>query len=1061
MDARHLNIKNALAQTCTWLLSKSQYLDWLDVDKVQEHHGFLWIKGKPGTGKSTITKFAFAHARRSMTDSIVISFFFNARGENLEKSTVGMYRSLLWQLLEKVPRLHFVLDSLEPMPENLGDYRLWDLQLIKELFRQAVEELGHQLLTCFIDALDESEEDQIRDMVAFFENIGQSAVSSQFRLLVCFSSRPYPHITIKNSVELVLEDQKGHQEDITKYLHSELKAGRSKLVEQIKSEIVERASGIFLWVVLVVQMLNKEYDRGRIHALRQRLNEIPNGLKDLFNDILVRDGQNMKELILCLRWILYAKRPLRCEELYYAMLISLEPQHVNKWKSDEITIQDIERYLLNYSKGLAEVTKSRVRTVQFIHESVRDFLLNGRALDKLQPGIGNNFPGLSHEELKRSCQEYMEVVISAQSPFIATSNIASSNVMDSRQVEDENFPFLEYAVHGVLHHADAAQHYGVLQDDFVQHFPLGKWITLSNAFERYKIRQYTKNASLLYILANENFPDLIRIELRQIKNMDVSGERYGYPVLAALTRSNEAAVRALLMPFDRAWSDVSTPQVRTPDSTNTNDQGAFERFIQDSLGLTYPKDRTLLSRAIRDNNVGLVKILLNTQKVDVNVLDNTSRRTPLLWAAAGGYDMVVKLLLDTEKVDVNVLDNTSRRTPLSWAAAGGYDTVVKLLLNIERIDPDIKDKDSRTPLSWAAAGGHDIVVKLLLDTERVNPDIKDNNNRTALLWAAAGDHDTVVKLFLNTEKIDSDIKHEVYRDLLLWAAAHNNDTVVKLLFNIYHIDPNVKDMDGRTPLSRAAIRGHNAMVKLLLNIETVDSNAKDQDGRTPLWLAAAAGAEEVVKILLTTHTVDPNAKDNDGCDPLWAAAERGAIDVVQIISAATSVDTSATDTGGCTLLSRLVRQVSPVRDLLPGNNALADFQMQLRLLEQQNKKRLMMARQQRFGFPYTLGLPLVITSQEVLVKIVDLLLKTGIVDPNAKDTDGRTPFQLAAVKGATEMVDMLAEAGSVNIGLKDQYEDALLNNLAQQVSKVPSLLSRSQEAQDYQNKRRRLMAEVE
>jgi hypothetical protein len=86
-----MTIKTAHAKTCKWLLKKSEYLDWLDVTKQGEHHSFLWIKGKLATEKSTLMKFAFANARKVMKDRIVISFFFNARGVDLEKSTIRMY----------------------------------------------------------------------------------------------------------------------------------------------------------------------------------------------------------------------------------------------------------------------------------------------------------------------------------------------------------------------------------------------------------------------------------------------------------------------------------------------------------------------------------------------------------------------------------------------------------------------------------------------------------------------------------------------------------------------------------------------------------------------------------------------------------------------------------------------------------------------------------------------------------------------------------------------------------------------------------------------------------
>jgi hypothetical protein len=50
--------------------------------------------------KLTLIKFALANARETIKDRRVISFFFNARGEDLEKSTIGAYQSLLLQLLE-------------------------------------------------------------------------------------------------------------------------------------------------------------------------------------------------------------------------------------------------------------------------------------------------------------------------------------------------------------------------------------------------------------------------------------------------------------------------------------------------------------------------------------------------------------------------------------------------------------------------------------------------------------------------------------------------------------------------------------------------------------------------------------------------------------------------------------------------------------------------------------------------------------------------------------------------------------------------------------------------
>src|SRR5271170_7789501 len=784
IDARHATIKPAHAKTCKWLLSRSEYQDWLDPKKLSNHHGFLWIKGKPGTGKSTIMKFAFANAKKTMMDTTVISFFFNARGEELEKSTLGMYRSLLLQLLSKLPHLQSVFDPLgSTVSSNIGSHR-WNIESVKRLFRGAIEKFGQGYLTCFIDALDECEEDHVREMVAFFRDLGGLAVSTEFRFRVCFSSRHYPHITIEKSIELVLEGQEGHQQDIANYLHSELKAGRSKLVEQIKTEILERSSGIFLWVALVVPILQKEYDHGRVSALRKRLDEIPDGLDNLFKDILTRDGQNIDELILCLQWILYAKRPLKREELYFAILAGVEQEALTAWSSDEITKEDMERRILSSSKGLAEMTRSKNQAVQFIHESVRDFLLKGNGLRGLRPDLSANLSGVSHEWLKKCCQNYLRIDTSEHLPLATPLPSASSEeAVKLRQLASEKFPFLEYAVRNVLHHADAADGYGISQDAFLETFPFRDWVTLDNLFQRYEIRRYTSEVNQLYILAENSLPNLIRIVVKGVQCMDIKGERYGYPSHAALAHANEKAVKALLMLMTNTRSDCIIPDNNPFCLTVGEYEEVIGYLLKNGRDISSRKDRTLLSCAAELGDLALVKVLLATRKVDIDPRTKHSR-TPLSYAAASGHEAVVKLLLATDRVDPDSKDSDGR-TPLSYAAASRHEAVVKLLLATDRVDSDSKGRSSyagETPLSLAAESGHEAVVRLLLATDRVDPDSKGSGGRTPLSLAAASGHEAVVKLLLATDRADPDSKGS-------------------------------GSYAGRTPLSLAAASGHEAVIK--------------------------------------------------------------------------------------------------------------------------------------------------------------------------------------------------------------------------------------------------------
>lgn len=199
MHARQATIKAAHAKTCEWLLSQFEYRDWLDAARLPFHHGFLWIKAKSGAGRSTLMKFISDQLRTTMTDSRVIVFFFNARGHSLESSILGTYRSLLWQILNAYPGVARILDMVNPLLIDTNAEKLnvpWDVNTLQDLLSKAIMGLGQAPLYCLIDALDECEEQQIRDMVEFLEHLGALAVSAGILLRICLSSRHYPHITV-------------------------------------------------------------------------------------------------------------------------------------------------------------------------------------------------------------------------------------------------------------------------------------------------------------------------------------------------------------------------------------------------------------------------------------------------------------------------------------------------------------------------------------------------------------------------------------------------------------------------------------------------------------------------------------------------------------------------------------------------------------------------------------------------------------------------------------------------------------------------------------------------
>jgi ankyrin repeat protein/nucleoside phosphorylase len=1054
IDARHAIIQDAHSQTCRWLLEISEYQDWLAPDKMLEHHGFLWIKGNPGTGKSTIMKFALASTKKETTNDIVIKFFFNARGDDLEKSVLGMYRSLLFQLLEELPDLQHVFALLPPRLSDDDTTYEWDLKNLQSLFGHAVERLGHRSLICFIDALDECEEVQVREMIEFFEYLGDYAVSSQVRLRTCFSSRHYPHISIEHGISLVLEDQEGHKDDIATYVNSKLKGRGSKIFDEVRSSICERSSGIFLWVVLVVQMMKKPFDNGQIQVLKKRLNEIPDGLEELFDDILTRDAENMEIMILCLQWLLFARRPLGPVELFYAVSIGIEPDSITDLDSADIDQESLQYFVSSSSKGLAEVTKVERKTVQFIHESVRDYLLKTHRIQRIRADLASNFYGSSHEILKKCCQSYISFALS-WNPNWKTLEKSSDTacVVNKRQIDPEDYPFLKYSVHNVLYHSDMAAEYGVEQSAFVADYPYKDWALLNNLFARGVNGTYSCSVSPLYIFANEGVSNLINIEVENVSLIDIQGEYYRFPLRAVLAHADEGALDALLAPhLDVLHSRDAlkiTPQER---------QAAIKEVLTKSEEFTLPKDQTLLSWAAENGKTDLAKILLGTRKVDAECKSYLNQ-TPLSLAARNGHAAVVKLLIDTGEVDIN-FKSCHNQTPLILAARNGHVAVVKLLLETGRADAEFKDENGRTCLSYAAEEGYLNVATLLIETGKVNVESVDQYSRRLLFDAVQRGYSNMVKLLLETGKGDIEYEDENGRTPLSYAARKGDSHMVKLLLETGKANVESKDINGVTPLSYATRQGDLDIVKLLLetgkaNVESKDIHgvtplsyairqgdldmvkvifrigqanveSKDICGRTPLSNAALFGHLDIAKLLLETGQADVESKDIYGRTSLSNAALCGHLDIVKLLLEIGKADVESQDGWGWTSLSHAAAN---------GHFGSAKLIFDSWMVALTSKEKTYNI--ERLGLDKACAFcrtPLHEAVEQGAVEVVRFLVSTIKVDLNTVDWLGRTALDLAQENGFIEMIEILQQAQC------DRYAQLSKGNMEEVVNQdeVPS-----------------------
>jgi len=301
---RRATIAPAYEQTFQWIYSEpvaggkpwDSFIHWL-----KRGRDCYWVEGKAGSGKSTLMRYISEDPRTiaalkewaGTSQLVVSSFFFWNAGTSLQKSQAGLLRSLLLDVLSKKPELVLVL-----FPDVCRSILAGKLSGPLELSFIELQNAFSMLFStpknfklCFIvDGLDEYDGDHTE----ICELFSQLAVSDDAKVLL--SSRPIPSCVRAFSSCPTLRLQNLTHSDVKRYVNGKL--GQDALMRRLeKAEpgvasrltdgITLKASGVFLWVRLVVRsLLNGLQDYDTQADLLQKLDELPPDLEKLYDHMM-------------------------------------------------------------------------------------------------------------------------------------------------------------------------------------------------------------------------------------------------------------------------------------------------------------------------------------------------------------------------------------------------------------------------------------------------------------------------------------------------------------------------------------------------------------------------------------------------------------------------------------------------------------------------------------------------------------------------------------------------------------------------------------------------------
>lgn len=1011
--SRQDQVSPALENTCDWFLTDPAYLAWLDPDQPREHRGLLWISGKPGVGKSTLMKFVHDKTQKKAKELhgtvVKLSFFFDTRGAELDKTREGMYRFLLYQFLKQLP------DTMDSIYENTyaapkeGDARNWSLEELEGLVQQLANCLERRRLICFIDVLDECDESQTQDMIAFLEILCDKVNESGGHIHVCFSSRHLPNITFANGSQSVVLDQKdGHRQDIEEYIAVRLRAPTSDINLHPLSDLIrEKAADVFLWVVLAVNVLNKELQHGvSITVAERRLENLSSEPKDLLKDILLEDDTDNRGLLFCIRWILYAQRPLKYRELYYALQAALEPDNqetLAAWNETNTTDESMRLHVMRLSRGLAMITESGA--VDFIHESVREFLVNHNGIPRLWPSGAIDFEISSHTILRDCCSFYMKANFEpppgpgqvdnrsrkgGELPMTSREKLMRLRIDYARR----HFPFLEYATKHLFDHADAAVRYS-LPTRILDSMDFERWLSLNDFFEERLGSSACTKATPMDIFCERGHKNLLKQLLNSGLDTTFPSDRQfakRHPVITAAKRSDFELVEQLFR------------------GIHVNNQDA--------------DGRTLLSVASEMGLEDLIVHLLRRQGADVNIRDHQGY-SPLFYASRW-HHKIARHILANEYVDLQVLsspvqlpelssdgtvekaDETLIRSPLWEAVKWGQVKTVRLLLDFQIVKVGLPIDLVEALVLIALVMKHTAIVRLLLDYlgPSKTTELLQNYGQSILMPAIRIGDVALLDQLLSANDFDCNRLDSEGWSPLAKAAEAGHDATLQRLLTVDGINVNGAGGYARTPpLLHAAYRSSQPMIEQLLRAKDIEVNLADDTGTTPLIQATRMADYYNVERLLAVEGIDVNKHDLNGDTALIEAAGRGSYDIVGMLLDVKGIEINAQNKRGRTAVTKAV---------LRGHNSV------LELLLRAGRGVIQADLADEDGFT-----PLMYAARDGNRWDLEVLMRTKGVDINRQDHQGRTALCLASERGHVIATELLLSHDKIDLETNDIGKKAL------------------------------------
>ncbi|KAL1625298.1 hypothetical protein SLS54_003386 [Diplodia seriata] len=921
--------------------------------------GLLRITGAPGAGKSTLMANLVEHFEETMmmtpaaaptedvfsssgdrpksSNGTIVSYTFHAAEPVMVdpnqhargKPVSGLLHALAHQLAQQEQQQYdkhyylahngndapselaalYAADGEEQQRHALSRWDLSEMELQDVLLKHArtrycggTGKSRGRRLWVFVDAVDEvGDEEAVGDLLDFFAKL--AAVPA---VGVCVSAREEVGKVVfkrgdENGLQVRVEDF--NADDIAEYVRGELGFALEHFsgieLEQVSQVVEKRARNVFLWAILAVDMVQRDF-RGRTRReVREAIERLPFNLDDIYRERVLNVPADEREPCLrLLQWVCFATRPLTLRELRVALALRPETKSLADvyaapdYIASDADIADVLHHL---SRGLLHVPAFDVHSAPIaapVHASAKDFLVTRNGLDILAP-----------ETSTSPTRTTTDLLLSRR-----LLHFLSFPEYHDTSKDPATLPLASYATYSWHLHAESAEHHGANQSDLLD------LLHTAPTFPRWWWCHATILSSPSF--SHPHQPPLDVMDDRLAELLYIQHRR------ADLTIFDLAAACGLCSTIGAALTAIA--ETFSPTTSSSTDH--------DTIGGAGGAERTLLHWAAFSGNEAMVAFFLARPDARPAAVDRRGQ-TALHIAVIQGHARIVRTLVAALPPGVVDARDEDGRAALHYATLLQDKAVIEALLEPPppsstggAADVNVRDASGATPLfAPCKAGDADVVARFLeLGGAAVNvnartTDADDNdvvaavnntssplpsrssNKKQTVLHAAVSRRRRAVVRLLTRTRPDLDVNaRDGAGDAALAIAVRAEDVAtVAILLERRDLDVNIRRQggpsdnyyDGRPLIAAAVSTGNEALVRALLARPDLDVNARGEHWRSPLHMAVGLGNAAVARLLLQIRPdLDVNARDVDGCTALMDAVASGRDDIVRALLARPDAD---------------------------------------------------------------------------------------------------------------------------------------------------------------------------